>query len=555
MIDLLKSKQALILFYALAMSCVLWLLHTPVHATEGNLKQPITISTTLTATVAFSDQSFAAGLAFTVTNPPPASRPVEMMPGGAAGDFNHDGWVDLFILGRGIAPDRLFLNQGDGTFTNEAGAWGVAVSHLGAGAAVGDYNGDGWLDLYITSHGVVTQTAVGQHKLYQNQAGAGFIDVAQAAGVNQTSTSTPDGFGASFGDYDLDGDLDLAVAGWQWLTPGVHLFQNQGDGTFTEQTVAAGVYDLQFGGFSPCFNDMDGDRWPELLVAADFGSTHYFRNAGDGTFIDETESAGITDYAFGMGSAVADLNNDGHDDWMITSIYEAGNAQRAGNRLYFGRGAHHFEDAATAAGVANGFWGWGVVAVDVDHDGWLDLVETNGWAAEPQFENNPGRLWLNNGDETFTDVATAAGFDDASQGRGLLHFDYDRDGDQDIAVIDRFGQLQLYRNDSVQAGKHWLQITLETGHRPDLAPNGIGARIEVIDGDNHYYRTVNGCTSYLSQSELTAHLGMGDAEVVDVNVYWSDGETSMLSDVMTDQNLTIDATTKLYLPIISQQLE
>jgi enediyne biosynthesis protein E4 len=499
----------------------------------------------------FSEQTSAAGLALFTTSTTETIDTEEMMPGAAAGDFNRDGWIDLFALGGGVVADKLYINNGDGTFTDHAAEWGVAAIHVGAGVAVGDYDKDGWLDIFVTSHGVANNRIVGQHRLYRNTGKNSFLNVATAAGVNRTSTTIPDGYSAAFGDYDLDGDLDLAVAGWEWSTPGVHLFQNNGDGTFTEVTTQAGVMATQFAGFTPCFNDMNGDRYPELLVAADFGTSRYFVNQRNGTFV--TTAAGVDSYAFGMGSAVADFNNDGQDDWFITSIYDENplEPERKGNLLYYNQGNHQFVEKAEPAGVADGHWGWGVVAIDVNHDGQLDLLETNGWKMEPKFQELPGKLWLNNGNETFSEVAAAAGYNLSTQGRGIIHLDYDNDGDQDFVVTSREDELRLYRNDLDNQNANWLHIRLDTHGTPSLAPDGIGARIRVRTGESSQYRTLNGCPSYLSQSELAAHFGLGTAQTVDeIVVTWPDGEITRLINLAVNQTITISSTQHLYLPIL-----
>ena len=311
----------------------------------------------------------------------PKKEGAEMMGGAAAGDFNNDGWMDLYIIGGGLSPDRLYLNQGDGTFDNVAAAAGLEDLHVGSGATVGDYNADGYLDIFVTSFGSPDNPGPGNHRLYRNNGDMTFTNVAAAAGVAWSSAELGDGFGAAFGDYDLDGDLDLFVAGWVKHSAGNRLFRNNGDGTFTDVTDAAGIVDNGIRGFSPCLADMDGDRYPEVLLVADFGTSEYFINRGDGTFVNRTDAAGVGQEWSGMGTAVGDVNNDGRLDWYTTAIFDDDHEGRGdGNKLYLNLGEHRYEEVAAAAGVADGGWGWGTVITDLNLDGHVDIVETNGWA-------------------------------------------------------------------------------------------------------------------------------------------------------------------------------
>lgn len=517
-------------------------------ADRWSMEQP-GVPILFTSGLTFTNQTVAANLAF--RHATPATTELNMMTGGAAaGDFNNDGWIDLFVVGGGATPDALYINQGDGTFVEQGAAWGVAVHHQGVGATVGDYDHDGWLDLFVTSHGPVEVGAVGYHRLYHNNHNGTFSDVAAAAGVNLTSSASPDGFGATFGDYDLDGDLDLFVAGWQPGEKNNRLLRNNGDGTFTNVTASAVVLAASLRGFSPCFADMNGDRYPELLVAGDFNSSKYLVNNGNGTFSDQSEAAGVKIPAYGMGSAVADLNNDGQLDWYVTAIYKA-SFGGDGNRLFINQGNHRFVEQAANAGVQDGRWGWGTVAVDLNHDGWLDLVETNGWPLEQQFQQQPARVWLNQGNSQFGEVASAVGLLQRADGRGLLHFDYDNDGDQDIVITSNNDQLALFRNDLAGDDSHWLRILLDTRLSPDLAPNGIGAQVEVRIGDVTYQRTLQACSNYLSQSELSAHFGLGSAAMVDeVRVTWPNGAVTMLRHVPVDQTIRLASVQTVYLPMI-----
>lgn len=494
--------------------------------------------------LSFSNQTTAAGIE--VTHATALGRKDDgsmMMVGAAAGDFNNDGWVDLFAIGGGLQPDALFINQGDGTFRDVAEPAGLAELHVGSGAAVADYNGDGWLDIYVTSFGPLGFMGPGENRLYRNNGNLTFTNVAVEGGVNQTSPEMEDGMGASFGDYDLDGDLDLFVAGWRRESQGNRLFRNNGDGSFTDVTDAAGIVDDGIRGFSPCFADMDGDHFPELLLVADFGTSRYFVNNGDGAFVQHTQQSQVGKEWSGMGSTVGDFNNDGRLDWYATAIYDAEPSGRGdGNKLYYNQGNQNFAEKAQAAGVDDGGWGWGAIAVDLNHDGWLDLVETNGWEDLKPYKDELSKLWLSNGNGTFREVAQAVGFEHVLDGRGLLNFDYDNDGDQDIVVTAVNQDLQLYRNDLSGANTNWLRVWLDTSAAPGLAPNGIGSQVSVRVGNQTYYRHILACPHYLTQSELSAHFGLRAAPVVDeLRIEWADGTVTTMNDVAVNQTITVAA--------------
>jgi len=490
------------------------------------------------AEVAFSDQTATAGLSHTTDLFMDMSQR-QMYCGGAVADFNRDGWPDLFLLGGGAAVDALYINDGDGSFTDEAAAWGVGLTHRGRGATAGDFNNDGWPDLYITSGGDMNDgDRTGQHLLYRNNGNGTFTDIAVAAGVNEVSVVKLTPTGAAFGDYDLDGDLDLFVCGWE-AADSNKLFRNNGDETFTNVTVEAGVA-VNFYGFSPRFVDMDGDRYPELLISGDFGTSQYFINDGDGTFTRST-TAGTGLDTNGMGGTVADFNRDGRPEWYVTSIYRDGTIQD-GNYLYVNQGNHQYEALTESAGARDGGFGWGTDAIDCDHDGWVDIVETNGWV-DPEFVGEASYLFRNNGDMTFNEAqGGTSGLEHVSQGRSLMLLDYDRDGDMDLLMTGWDEPVALFRNEISGPNTNWIEIKLDTGAEPGLAPDGYGSRVVATTGGVTQYSWVDGGATYLGRSQPVAHFGLGGATTVDITVEWPDGTETLLSDAAVNQIITLGPT-------------
>jgi hypothetical protein len=495
------------------------------------------------ATVAFSDQTVSAGLLFTPGSPVDMGSK-EMYHGGSVGDFNRDGWPDLFLIGGGMTADALFINNGNGTFTNQAAAWGVDAVHRGRGSTVGDYNADGWPDLYVTSGGDLGGAdRISQHRLYENNGNGTFTERGVAAGVNETSVLYATATGAAFGDYDLDGDLDLFVAGWEPVTCFIspcdqnRLFQNQGDGTFIDITSAAGI-STSFDGFSPRFVDMNGDRYPEIIVAADFHTSRYFVNDGDGTFTNRTGASGTGQDDNGMGTTVGDFNHDGLPDWYVTSIWRDGTFQD-GNYLYVNQGGDTYAVLPEVAGARNGGWGWGTEAVDFDHDGWVDIIETNGWWETTEWTGETAYLFRNNGDMTFSEVQNGSGFTHFGQGRSLLTLDYDRDGDMDVVVTSHSEPVQLFRNDISGVDANWIELALDTSASPTLAPDGYGAKVTATAGGATQTVWLNGGSSYLGRSQPVVHFGLGAETTADLVVNWSDGTTTSMPGVAVNQILTV----------------
>ena len=486
--------------------------------------------------LAFSEQGLAAGLDHFFQ----ARGFWAYAGGGAVGDFDRDGWQDVF-LPASQSPDRLFLNRHDGTFADASDSWQLAAVHTGVGVAVGDFNGDGWLDVFVTSIGPLDQEVPGHHKLYRNDGGRAFTDVALSAGVRFSSPDRAGGYGAAFGDYDLDGDLDLCVADYF----GGVLYRNDGDGTFTDVTAASGLIDAAGEkrldhGFAPRFADLDGDLYPELLYVADRAHSRYFRNNGDGTFTDWTSESGTGREEEGMGQTVGDFDGDGRLDWYVTSI-DWPEKDWTGNKLYLNRGVHRYSEVAADAGVARGGLGWAALAVDFDHDGLVDLAAANGNELNEAITTR-SYLWRNVGDARFVEVPSPVGFEHRKRARGMASVDYDNDGDQDVIIFANFSRPTLLRNDVRGAGANWLRVFLDTGGRSDLAPDGFGSKVIVRVGSRRQVRSIDGGDSYLSKSELSAHFGLGDAAVVDeLRIEWTDGEVTTWHRVAVNQTLTVSA--------------
>ena len=495
-------------------------------------------SATHAQSLVFSNQSGPSGLVASHT----AQAGMQFMaPGGAVGDFNGDGFPDVFAVGGSGGVDRLFINQGDGTFVEQGGAWGVAAVHGGMGAAAADFDGDGDVDLYVTSVGVGPSFAGNANRLYRNNGNGSFTDIALAAGVRNTllpGRTQGDSFSPCWGDYDLDGDLDLAVAGWYGSNK---LFRNNGDSTFTDVTANIDTDMSLIRGFIPTFQDLNDDRYPELLWVADFGTSRLLLNNADGSFTDITASAGVGLDSNGMGSAVADFNRDGRMDWYVTSRLNDTGTSGSGNMLYMNEGDLTFSEVSHEAGVNQGYWGWGTEAADFNHDGLIDLVATNGWDGS-YFSTDPTRLFLNNGDGTFADSAVATGLIHTGQGRGLAILDGDRDGDMDLVIFCNNEPLGYFENQLSGPNANWLKFAFDTSSRPDIAPHGYGTRVEVSAGGVTQTHSMDGGSCFLANSELVVHFGLGAAAAADqVVVTWPTGETTVLTDVGANQNLVVES--------------
>ena len=417
------------------------------------------------------------------------SDPEKAVSGVAAGDIDGNGFIDLYVVRGDVDSNYLFLNQGDGTFRSSAAEWGVNVfGERGSGPSFADFDGDGWLDLFL---GGVDGS---KPRLFRNVAGQRFEEMTSDSGIQVHG----DTFSSSLADYDRDGDVDLFLTHWSGGPHGgnptdeIHLWSNDGDGTFTgilDSLIGLDVFEDRDFSLTGNFADINNDGWLDLLVAADFGTSQVFLSNRDGTFRNVTDREIITDEN-GMGVAIGDYDHDGDLDWFVSSIYDEDRALGwgvTGNRMYKNRGDGSFEDATDEAGVRIGYWGWGSCFADFDNDGNIDLFHVNGFqplqgregfSTGQVFLDDPSRLFLSNGDGSFSEVSQQVGILDRGQGRGVVCFDYDRDGDIDLFVANNSDSHQLYRND-LEPGHNYLGIRLRA---PGMNREAVGARVYVTAG-------------------------------------------------------------------------
>lgn len=469
--------------------------------------------------------------------------------GAVAGDVNGDGHHDVFIMRGGNSP-RLFVNDGDGTFSDATSAAGLAgIDGLPNGAVLADITGNGAPDLLMGGmsgdrQDPDTHTPM---RVFFNDGSGVFTD----ATAESNLSSSMDAHSMALADIDGDGDLDLFVAYWQ---PGPspitgHLWRNLGDGTFADISAESGIGQWYEGedilwNFTPTFADINDDGHPDLLVAADFGHSRVFVNNGDGTFGNATEAEVITDEN-GMGAATGDFDNDGDMDWFVTAIWDEHSSPHfgtSGNRFYRNDGGGRFTDTTDAAGVRVGHWGWGSCAADFNNDGWLDLFMVNGYQTHtPDYLGNPAKLFINNGDGSFSEQAQAAGIDSTGQGRAVVCFDSDGDGHIDVLVQNSHAmgetvvQPQLFRNRG--SDHHWLRVRLQ-----GPAPNhdAIGARVTLEAGEVSQVREIRAGARFLSSEVPEAHFGLGDHDnVASLTVEWPDGRTTRREDIAADRTIDI----------------
>ncbi len=490
--------------------------------------------------------------------------------GAAFFDYDADGDPDLYFVNGAPLPgyvsqeiptNCLYQNNGDGTFTDVTEKAGVGDTGYGHGCAVGDYNNDGKLDLYVTNYGV--------NRLYRNNGDGTFTEVAEAAGVTEPRWSTS----CAFADYDRDGNLDLYVVNYivfdidenPWCgfkEKGIRaycepdnftaqsdtLYRNNGDGTFTDVTKTVGIYNTTGKGLGVVWGDYNNDGTPDLYVANDSTENLFYHNNGDGTFEEVGFMVGVAlsedgVAENGMGTAFGDWNNDGWLDLTVTNY-----AQQT-NTLYHNDADGFFTDTTATTKTAQltyPYLGWATAFIDYDNDGYQDLFVANGHLhenlAELGQEGTYGQrnlLFRNSANNTFAEVSETLGpgmkLEDVS--RGATFADYDLDGDIDIVVTNSNTAPRLLRNDGGN-GKNWLQIRLTATNG---STDAIGVRVKITTGKLIQTREVRSGDGYLSQQDLTLHFGIGNYKQVDsVEVQWQNGAKQLLESIPANQVLSLE---------------
>ncbi len=487
-------------------------------------------------------------------------------------DYDNDGWMDIFLLSGSSmagapagASNRLYKNNRDGTFRDVTEKAGLRFTGWASGVCVGDYNNDGWEDLFCTFYG--------QNKLYRNNGDGTFTDITKQAGLENSKTRW--GAGCTFVDYNRDGHLDLFISNYvqfdathiakpgqdvycNWkgvpvnsgprgLPPGYHsLYRNNGDGTFADVSVQAGIDGLRGSyGMTVVAADFDEDGWPDIFVACDSTPSLLLMNQRNGTFREEGVIRGValSDDGMeqaGMGVGVGDYDLDGHLDLFKTHFTDDTGG------LFHNNGKAEFENTTMAAhvGTENRYICWGAGIVDLDNDGFPDLFMTAGSVYPevektlPQYANkNPRVVFRNLGNGSFEELIEEAGPGVAAAhcSRGCAFGDFDNDGDIDILIVNLSEAPSLLRND-VSGNNHWLKVKL-VGTKSNRS--AIGGRVLARYGRKIQAQEVLSQSSFYSASDPRLHFGLGGETSADLEIRWPSGMRQTLKGVEANQIVVV----------------
>ncbi len=515
-----------------------------------------------------TDIAAQAGLKHVVVcgHPNHADYVIEAMSCGAAFfDYDNDGWLDILVLSGSrfgdppaTASNRLYKNNRDGTFTDVTEKAGLFRTGYAYGVTIGDYDNDGFEDLFITYWG--------QNALYHNNGDGTFTEVTRQAGLLNPHPRF--GSGCAFVDYDRDGKLDLFVSNYlsfdintvpragqskscnfegvfcgpRGLPYGRHsLYRNNGDGSFTDVTAASGIGKTAGGyGLTAVAADFDNDGWPDIYVACDSTPSLLFHNNHDGTFTEQAIEAGValSDDGMvqaGMGLGIGDFRLDGN--LHIVKTHFAGDTPA----VYINDGKGNFRDGTLRSGLAveTRFVTWGVGVIDLDNDGDPDVFSVTG-GIYPEVRDNyatPRVVFRNLGNGRFEELLGQAGpgIDALHSSRGCAFGDFDNDGDVDILIVNHNEPPSLLRND-VTSVNHWLKVKLQ-GVKSNRS--SIGARVTVRYGDKIQAQEVLSQSSYLSANDSRLHFGLGPASVADVEIRWPLGHVERIERVAADQLIRV----------------
>jgi len=509
------------------------------------------------ATAVFNDVSHNAGLCYDTTLSSLDGTTARVSGGIAVSDYDGDGRMDIYVTHGRNNLGKLFSLQADGSFSDRTLQAGIKSLTAGHGGAFIDINLDGLPDL------LSIQEPPSVVQVFANNGDGSFTDISESTGLHLTKPT----LSVAAGDHDLDGDLDLFFTHWDPINKQdrwEYFWQNQGAGNYIDisDTVDIGTFTPLVEGdepqlkyeysFTPVFADFNGDRFPDILLSADYGNSKVLvNNAGSG-YVDYTPPT-INDRS-GMGNTVADYDNDGDLDWYVSAIGDTREeflfiGLLDGSRLYQNDGDGNYTNVTKAAGVTQTYWGWGTCFADFNNDGFQDLFTVNGydgWTEEQsvnrsyeRFNNDRAVLFINNGDSTFTERGVELGITHTAMGRGLVCHDYDRDGDLDMLIANSGESPSLFRNNSFADGNNFLNIQLK-GSR--LNPQAVGAQIFITVNGKQQMRELQLGNNYVSQSPVEAHFGIADNQVIEkVRIVWPGlaSLTSELTNVQANQFLVV----------------